>query len=97
MAQEPLYDYRFTIGPGTTNGAWLDVLGCVDGGSDSYIRSARQITTPWQFTCLVRRLRKAGLGVCDMRRRPYESVDTSEPVEVDGPDENHEPEGDPTA
>lgn len=97
MAKEQLWNYMFAIGPGTTDGAWLDVLGCVDGEGDLYIRSARCVRTPWDFTGLVRRLRKAGLEVCDIRRRPYSSVDTSEPVEVDGPDEDHVPEGDPTA
>lgn len=74
---EELWDYECRIGPGKTTGAWLEVLGTVDGDSNMYVRS-RQRTTPWQFTCFVRGLRKAGLEVCDMTRSQTKVEDVPE-------------------
>lgn len=96
--REARWDYSFWIGPGTTEGAWLDVLGCVDGDGDLYIRSAHcGYTTPHQFQGLVRRLRKAGLEVSEMTRELCKSPRDTETVYVDGHDDLHRPEEDPTA
>ncbi len=65
-----LWEYTFTIGPGTTQGAWLDLLSVVGGENDMYIHDVHTRTTPWQFATLVRSLRRAGLEICDMARRP---------------------------
>ncbi len=96
--REERWDYSFHIGPGTTKGAWLDVLRCVGGDSDLYIRSARYThTTQHEFQGLVRRLRKAGLDVSEMTRELCKNPNDTEWVQVDGHDDLHRPKEDPTA
>ncbi len=81
---EKLWEYTFTIGPGTTQGAWLELLSVVGGENDMYIHSVHTRTTPYQFAVLVRSLRRAGLEVCDMARRPpSEFEDVNIPLETD--------------
>jgi len=95
--REARWNYSFHLGPGVAEGAWLDVFGCLGGDSDLYIRSARSShTTQHQFQGLVRRLRKAGLEVCEMTRELCKNPSDTEWVQVDGHDDLHRPKEDPT-